>query len=99
MLKVKINFLEIAQIELDEAVEYYNYEVPGLGDAFLSEVLDALDRIGKYPEAWHPSSKRTRRCQTRRFPYGIIYQVREQELLVVAVANLHRKPDYWKDRL
>lgn len=99
VLKVKVNFLEIAQIELDEAVEYYNYEVPGLGDAFLSEVLDALDRIGKYPEAWHPSSKRTRRCQARRFPYGIIYQIREQELLVVAIANLHRKPDYWKDRL
>jgi hypothetical protein len=31
---MKINFLEIAQIELDEAVEYYNYELPGLGDVF-----------------------------------------------------------------
>jgi hypothetical protein len=42
---MKINFLEIAQIELDEAVKYYNYEVPGLGNAFLTEVLNALDRI------------------------------------------------------
>jgi hypothetical protein len=41
---MKINFLEIAQIELGEAIEYYNYEVPGLGDAFLTEVLNALDR-------------------------------------------------------
>jgi hypothetical protein len=30
---------------------------------------------------------------------GIIYQIREKEILVVAVANLHRKPDYWKDRI
>ena len=44
---MKINFLEIAQIELDDAIEYYNYEVPGLGDVFLTEVLNALDRIGK----------------------------------------------------
>ena len=58
---MRIRFLEIAQIELDEAVAYYNYESPGLGDAFLTEVLKALDRIGKFPEAWHPSSKRTRR--------------------------------------
>jgi len=36
---MNINFLEIAQIELDDAIEYYNYEVPGLGDAFLTEVL------------------------------------------------------------
>ena len=96
---MKIHFLEIAQIELDEAIEYYNYEVPGLGDAFLKEVLTALDRIGKFPEAWHPCSKRTRRCRTRRFPYGIIYQILEQEILVVAIANLHRNPDYWKDRI
>ena len=69
---MKIKFIEIAQVELDDAIEYYNYESPGLGDAFLTEVLNALDRIGEFPEAWHPCSKRTRRCQTRRFPYGII---------------------------
>lgn len=96
---MKINFLEIAQAELDEAIEYYNYEVPGLGDTFLAEVLNALSRVVEFPEAWHPCSKRTRRCQTRRFPYGIIYQLRKQEILVVAIANLHRKPDYWKDRI
>ena len=96
---MRIRFLEIARIELDEAIEYYNYEAPGLGEAFLSEVLDALDRIGKYPKAWQLCSKRTRRCQTRRFPYGIMYQIRKDEILVVAIANLHRKPGYWKDRI
>jgi toxin ParE2 len=96
---MRIRFLEIAQIELDDAYEYYNLELPELGEAFLSEVLNALDRIGKFPEAWQPSSKRTRRCQTRRFPYGIMYQIRKDEILVVAIANLHRKPDYWKDRI
>ncbi len=96
---MEIIFLEIAQIELDEAIEYYNYEITGLGDRFLSEVVNTLNRINEFPEAWHPCSKRTRRCQTRRFPYGLIYQIREKEILVVAVANLHRKPDYWKDRI
>jgi len=95
---MRIRFLEVAQFELDEAIEYYNYEVPGLGEAFLTEVFNALDRIGKYPEAWQPCSKRTRRCQTRRFPYGIMYQIREDEILIIAVANLHRKPAYWKHR-
>ena len=96
---MRIRFLEMAQIELDEAIEYYNYEMSGLGEEFLAEVLNALDRIGEFPEAWHPCSKRTRRCQTRRFPYGIIYQTRKEEILVIAIANLHRKPDYWKDRI
>ena len=53
---MKINFLEVAQYELEDAIDYYNYELPGLGDSFLNEVLNALDRIGKFPEAWHPCS-------------------------------------------
>ena len=94
-----IRFLEIARLELDEAVEYYNNESAGLGDQFLAEVLRAIDRIGEFPEAWHRLSQRTRRCRTRRFPYGIVYQIRGSEILVIPVANLHRRPEYWKDRL
>ena len=96
---MKITFLEIAQTELDETIEYYNHELPGLGDEFLKDVLTTLERTEQFPDAWHPCSERTRRCQTRRFPYGLIYQNREHEILVVAVANLHRRPDYWKDRI
>jgi len=95
----KIRFLEIARDELDDAVAFYEHESPGLGKAFITEVLNALERIGRYPRAWHRCSARTRRCQTRRFPYGIIYQLRQNEILIIAVANLHRKPSYWKDRL
>ncbi len=96
---MEILFLETAQIELDETVEYYNLESVGLGDAFLLEVLNAIERIKHFPEAWHPFSNNTRRCQLHRFPYGIIYQLMDTEILVVAVAHLHRKPNYWKDRI
>lgn len=96
---MEIRFLEIAQIELDEAVEYYNSESSGLGDSFLLEALNSIERIRRFPNAWHPFSSITRRCQLRRFPYGIIYQILNTEILIVAVANLHRKPDYWQDRI
>ncbi len=96
---MKIRFLEIARDELDDAIEFYEHESPGLGKAFLTEVLSTLERIARYPHAWHICSSRTRRCQTRRFPYGIIYQARQNEILIIAVSNLHRKPDYWKNRL
>jgi len=96
---MKITFLKTAQYELDETIEYYDHESPGLGGAFLAQVLKALKMIDEFPEAWHPCSKRTRRCQTHRFPYGIVYQIRDQEILIVAVANLHREPEYWLDRI
>lgn len=96
---MKIRFLEIAQLELDEAIEYYNSESLGLGDEFLLEALKAIERIRHFPKAWHPFTDSTRRCQLHRFPYGLIYQILDDEILIVAVANLHRKPDYWKNRI
>lgn len=33
-------FIEPASIELDDAIEYYNLQSPGLGRKFLEEVLD-----------------------------------------------------------
>lgn len=96
---MQIRLLEIAQIELDESIDYYNSESEGLGDEFLVEVLRALDRIVNFSQAWHPFTNDTRRCQLRRFPYGIIYQLLDTEILVIAVANLHRTPDYWKNRI
>jgi hypothetical protein len=96
---MEIRFLEIAQIELDETIDYYNNESVGLGDAFLLEVLNAIGRIEHFSEAWHPFSNNTRRCQLHRFPFGIIYQLLDAEILIVAVAHLHRRPDYWKNRI
>ncbi|KAF0191028.1 MAG: hypothetical protein FD165_2267 [Gammaproteobacteria bacterium] len=95
---MQIAFLETAQGELDGAIEYYNRERHSLGDEFLIEVLRALDRIAAFPEAWPQFSTRTRRCLLKRFPYGIIYQYSGNSILVIAVAHLHRKPDYWKRR-
>ena len=94
---MNIEFLEPAQYELDGAVEYYNQQLDGLGSEFLSEVIDSLGRIAEYPDAWQQLSNRTRRCLLHRFPYGIIYQKREDLILVVAISNLHRKPDYWQN--
>lgn len=96
---MKIEFLESAQYELDEAIEYYNQLRNTLGSEFLSEVVDSLGRIAEYPDAWQQLSKRTRRCLIHRFPYGIIYQNRNDIILVVAISNLHRQPEYWQSRL
>ena len=96
---MEVRFLDVAQQELDEAVEYYNIELPGLGDQFLLEVLSSLERIKQFPKAWHPFTSNSRRCQTRRFSFGIAYQILESEILIVALANLHRRPGYWLDRL
>jgi hypothetical protein len=51
---MKVRLLDIAQQELDEAVEYYNAESRGIGEEFLLEALAAITRIQQFPNAWHP---------------------------------------------
>ena len=96
---MKINILDEASAELDDAFQYYEYEQENLGYRFISKFTDALELIKFYTNGWHPLSKRVRRCLVKGFPYGIIYQVREEEIIIVAVANLHRKPNYWVERI
>lgn len=93
-----LRILEEAQQDLEAAVDYYNGECPGLGYEFADEFYHTIDRIVDNPDAWHPVSKRTRRCMTHRFPFAVIYQLRDTCLLVIAVMHLHRHPDFWKGR-
>lgn len=95
----KISFLTVAEQELIETVLYYNAQCPGLGFEFAAEVTHTLTRIAKYPLAWHKLSKRTHRCRTNRFPYGIIYQIKKDYIIIIAVMHLHRKPEVWQERI
>ncbi len=96
---MRTRFLQIARRELDDAVDYYNRERPGLGYEFLWEVLFAIDRIKQFPQAWQTFYEDARRCIVRRFPYGIIYVQEKDVIVILAIAHLHRNPDYWIDRL
>ena len=48
---MQVRFLQPAQYELDDAVDYYNAQAPDLGRALLIEVLASLERICQFPEA------------------------------------------------
>lgn len=96
---MKLEFLAPAEAEFANVIAYYNKQSEGLGFEFASEVKRTLERIVQFPEAWHSLSKRTRRCRTNRFPYGVIYQVRAEIILIVAIMHLSREPKTWKSRL
>lgn len=96
-----IRLLKAAQKELDEGFIYYEEQSERLGYEFVNEIFKTLKRIKLNPTSWTPFSNRTRRCLVHRFPYGVIYQIRkdDDEILILAIAHLHRKPQYWKERI
>jgi hypothetical protein len=92
------SFHPAAEAELNQAVDYYDECQKGLGLEFLKEMYRTVQNILAFPDAWLPLSASTRRCLSKRFPYGIVYRVVGEEVFIIAVMNLSREPDYWKSR-
>jgi len=88
-----------AEKEFNKAIEYYEDIEPELGYDFSVEVYLAIQRSVTLPKAWAVLEGELRRSLVRRFPYGVLYSEEADELFIVAIMNLHRDPDYWKDRL
>ncbi len=96
---MKVRLVFPANIELDEAVRYYDHQLSGLGFRFFQEVDAAIERIRFIPEAWTKIGKRTRRCLIKDFPYALLYAIETDEILITAVAHLHRDPKHYRDRI
>jgi toxin ParE1/3/4 len=88
-----------AESEFVAAIGYYESCSDGLGLDFALEVHAAIQSICEHPRAWPVLENEVRRYQTRRFPYGILYNVENGLVFILAVMHLHRKPGYWKDRM
>lgn len=96
---MKVRLISTANLELDEAVRYYDHQLPGLGFRFFQETSAAIERIKLLPEAWTKVDERTRRCMLKGFPCALLYVVEREEILITAVAHLHREPEHYKDRI
>ena len=88
-----------ARIEFIEAVAYYELSREELGLRLSREVYATINRVTLNPTAWPLISENTRRCFTRRFPYGVVYEIREADILIIAIAHSSREPRYWRVRI
>ena len=95
----RVEFHPDAEAELLAGARYYESEATNLGSDFLAAVEATCDQLRQFPELGHPFGSRLRRLLVPRFPYGVIYRVHLEQVQVVAVANLYRRPNYWRDRL
>ncbi len=86
------------EAEFNEAIDYYEDQDRGLGYDFAIEVYATLQRIVAFPKAWPILKGEIRRALVKRFPYGVLYVIGEQEIKVIAVMHLHRIPGYWGHR-
>lgn len=99
-----LNVLPIAELEATDAAIWYDDRRVGLGDEFLDELSQGFERIHAAPDSLavlehYAGNHEVRRCLLKRFPYVVIFCRRTDEVLVIAVGHIRRRPLYWLDRL
>lgn len=86
--------------EYEEAAKYYAAQEHDLDLCFITSVEDAIATICESPERWRIfAGHEVRRALTHVFPYGILYTIEPDHVLIIAVAHFSREPGYWQHRL
>ncbi|MGK7924133.1 MAG: type II toxin-antitoxin system RelE/ParE family toxin [Spirulina sp.] len=96
---MKYIFHPEALTEYARAVEFYAEQNKDLAQEFINSVESAIFKVIEFPLRWPIIEDPVRRCLTRKFPYGILYAVEEDYILIVAVMHGSRKPKYWQERI
>jgi plasmid stabilization system protein ParE len=88
-----------AELDLEQAVTWYNDQRPGLGSEFLEQVEAAFDRIREMPQLHAIAHGNARLTLVKRFPYVVCYIFNGEKVFVIAVFHGHRDPNAWKHRV
>lgn len=91
--------LDDAEDDLLNAYNWCQAKEHGLGDRFLSSVQDGLALIRQHPEIFPMSIFECRRALISKFPFEIIYEKKENRIVVYSVFNCSQNPQRWKSRL
>jgi plasmid stabilization system protein ParE len=87
-----------ADAEMGEAVRWYESQRRGLGLEFLFSARQMLSTIEDAPERFPKVRGEVRRALLRRFPYGILYLVEPEEIVVIGCFHSKRDPQRWQSR-
>ena len=97
-MSAQLTFHRLAEAELNDAARYYENESKGLGLRFLDAVQQVADAILEFPQGAPVVRGSVRRRLVPGFPYGLLYSVKPDQVRVLAVMNLRRRPFYWLGR-
>jgi plasmid stabilization system protein ParE len=84
--------------DIRQAYQWYEKAQRGLGQQFMDGVDAAIASIGNSAESCSKVDNRTRVFILKPFAYGLYFDVDGNEVRVLAVIHLHRKPGLWRRR-
>jgi plasmid stabilization system protein ParE len=88
----KIEVSEEAEMDIIVAYEWYEQQKPGLGEEFKVAINNSFYDIAKNPQYYSYKRKNIRGYIVKRFPYLILYVIKQTDINVISVFHMHRKP-------
>lgn len=98
-MKYQIYFRSEAESDLQQAYDWYQSIMPGLGDDFLISVDAAVHSVQRNPRLYLLVYKNVRRALLRRFPYGLFYVIRGTNIVVLAAFHMRQDLRGMKNRI
>ena len=81
-----------ANEDLLEARAWYDNIRPHLGERFAQAVQAAVESLAEHPLQFPVVYRSRRRAGVRRFPYGILFEVQQRRIVVIACFHGRRNP-------
>ena len=88
MLPVKKH--RLVRVDFQSAYDWYEAKQPGLGAEFVDDFRHAYHRLRQTPLIYSARFSNVRRLNLERFPYGIFYVVKSNEIRVLGVLHASR---------
>jgi plasmid stabilization system protein ParE len=84
----------IALSETDDAYVFYKNLSVGLGDRFLKSLEDVYKKLSQTPKyyGYITNAKDLRDVKLKNFPFVIIFQIVNDQVIVLRVFNTNRNP-------
>ena len=96
---MKIAIQSSALADLADGFDFYERKEPGLGGYFLDSLYSDVDSLQLYAGIHLIHFGKYHRLLSKRFPFGIYYQAKENTVLVRAVLDLRRDPNWIRKEL
>lgn len=90
--------LEDAAEDLESGAQFYESCAAGVGDYFLDSILSDLDSLILFAGV-HPIYFGFYRMLSKRFPFGIYYDVEDEVVYVYAILDLRSNPLWIRKQL
>ncbi|HHJ38225.1 MAG: hypothetical protein AXA67_00975 [Methylothermaceae bacteria B42] len=96
---MRIKLSSTAEQQLLSGYHFYEGQSEGLGDYFLNSLMADIDSLQIYAGVHAIHFGKYHRLLAKRFPYSIYYRIENGNVLVFAVLDNRRNPEWIKDQL